>query len=61
MGGAADFAGQPTAGAGDHANMDHWALMPDKLGFIQAAALPMAIVTAYSTLGISAGPRGRPS
>lgn len=48
--GSADFAGQPTAGASDHAILNHWARMPDGLGFIPAAALPMAVVTAYSTL-----------
>jgi NADPH:quinone reductase-like Zn-dependent oxidoreductase len=57
--GTADFAGQPTAGAGDHAIMDHWALIPDGLGFIQAAALPMAVVTAYSTLEIFGGTAGQ--
>ena len=57
--GTADFAGQPTAGAGDQAIMDHWALMPDGLGFIQAAALPMAVVTAYSTLEIFGGTTGQ--
>jgi NADPH:quinone reductase-like Zn-dependent oxidoreductase len=57
--GTADFAGQPTAGAGDHAILDHWALMPDGLGFIQAAALPMAIVTAYSTLEIFGATAGQ--
>ena len=39
--------------------MDHWALMPDGLGFIQAAALPMAVVTAYSTLEIFGGTTGQ--
>jgi NADPH:quinone reductase-like Zn-dependent oxidoreductase len=56
--GSADFAGQPTAGAGDHAILDHWALAPDGLGFTAAAALPMAVVTACSTLevfGVTAG------
>jgi NADPH:quinone reductase-like Zn-dependent oxidoreductase len=57
--GTADFAGQPTAGAGDHAIMDHWALVPDGLGFIQAAALPMAVVTAYTTLEIFGGSTGQ--
>jgi NADPH:quinone reductase-like Zn-dependent oxidoreductase len=33
--------------------------MPDGLGFIQAAALPMAIVTAYSTLEIFGGTAGQ--
>ncbi len=57
--GSADFAGQPTAGAGDHAILDHWALMPDGLGFIAAAALPMAVVTAYSTLQVFGGTTGQ--
>jgi hypothetical protein len=33
--------------------------MPDGFGFIQAAALPMAIVTAYSTLEIFGGTAGQ--
>jgi NADPH:quinone reductase-like Zn-dependent oxidoreductase len=57
--GTADFVGQPTAGAGDHAVMDHWALVPDGLGLIQAAALPMAVVTAYSTLAVFGGTTGQ--
>jgi len=57
--GTADFAGQPTAGAGDHAIMNHWALVPDGLDLIQAAALPMAVVTAYSTLEIFGGTAGQ--
>lgn len=50
--GTADFAGQPTAGAGDQAIMNHWALVPDGLDLTHAAALPMAVATAYGTLGI---------
>ncbi len=57
--GTADFAGQPTAGAADHAIMDHWALVPDGLDLIQAAALPMAVVTAYSTLEVFGGTTGQ--
>lgn len=57
--GSADFAGQPTAGASDHAVLNHWARMPDGLGFIPAAALPMAVVTAYSTLEALGGLAGR--
>ena len=57
--GRADFAGQPTAGAGDHAILSHWARMPDRLGFIPAAALPMAVVTAYSTLEVLGGTAGQ--
>jgi NADPH:quinone reductase-like Zn-dependent oxidoreductase len=57
--GTADFAGQPTAGAGDHAIMNHWTLVPHGLDLIQAAALPMAVVTAYSTLEIFGGVTGQ--
>ena len=57
--GSADFAGQLTAGAGDHAILDHWALVPDGLDLIQAAALPMAVVTAYSTLEAFGARAGR--
>jgi NADPH:quinone reductase-like Zn-dependent oxidoreductase len=57
--GSADFAGQPTAGAGDHAILDHWALVPDGLDLVQAAALPMAVVTAYSTLQVFGGTTGQ--
>ncbi|GHF89222.1 NADPH:quinone reductase-like Zn-dependent oxidoreductase [Amycolatopsis bartoniae] len=56
--GSADYAGQPTAGAGDQAVLDHWALVPDGLDLTQAAALPMAVMTAANTLdlfGLTAG------
>ena len=56
--GTADFAGQPTAGAADRAVMDHWFAVPDGLDLTQAAALPMALSTAYwhlSRLGLTAG------
>ncbi|MBS2532174.1 NADP-dependent oxidoreductase [Catenulispora sp. NF23] len=45
--GTADWAGQPIAGASDHAIMDHWFAVPEGLDLIQAAALPMALSTAY--------------
>ncbi|ACU69283.1 Alcohol dehydrogenase GroES domain protein [Catenulispora acidiphila DSM 44928] len=56
--GTADYAGQPSAGAADHAIMDHWYTVPEGLDLIQAAALPMALSTAYwhlTRLGLSAG------
>ena len=54
--GTADFAGQPSAGAADHAVMDHWFTVPPGLDLIQAAALPMALSTAswhLARLGLS--------
>lgn len=56
--GTADYAGQPSAGAAEHAVMDHWFAVPDGLDLVQAAALPMALSTAYwhlARLGLSAG------
>jgi NADPH:quinone reductase-like Zn-dependent oxidoreductase len=55
--GTADWAGCPSAGASDHAIMDHWFAVPAGLGLTEAAALPMALDTAYwhlSRLGLSA-------
>jgi NADPH:quinone reductase-like Zn-dependent oxidoreductase len=55
--GTADWAGCPSAGASDRAIMDHWFAVPAGLGLTQAAALPMALDTAYwhlSRLGLSA-------
>jgi NADPH:quinone reductase-like Zn-dependent oxidoreductase len=56
--GTADFAGGTSAGASDGAIMDHWTKVPADLDLLQAAALPMAVVTAFSTLdalGVTAG------
>jgi len=56
--GTADFAGGTSAGAADRAIMNHWAKVPADLDLVQAAALPMALVTAFSTLealGVTAG------
>ncbi|MEY9926828.1 NADPH:quinone reductase-like Zn-dependent oxidoreductase [Catenulispora sp. GP43] len=56
--GTADYAGQPSAGAADVAVMDHWFAIPEGLDFLQAAALPMALSTAYwhlARLGLDAG------
>jgi NADPH:quinone reductase-like Zn-dependent oxidoreductase len=44
--GAADYRNHPTAGASDHAVLDHWAPVPEGLGPLEAAALPMAVETA---------------
>jgi len=56
--GTADWAGAATAGASDRAIMDHWFPVPPGLDPAQAAALPMALETAYRSLaqlGLSAG------
>ena len=56
--GTADYAGQPSAGAADRAVMDHWFAVPEGLDPIQAAALPMALSTAYwhlARLGLTPG------
>lgn len=56
--GTADFAGQASAGAADQAVMDHWFAVPEGLDLTRAAALPMALSTAYwhlARLGLSAG------
>jgi NADPH:quinone reductase-like Zn-dependent oxidoreductase len=55
--GTADWAGATTAGASDRAIMDHWFAVPPGLDPAQAAALPMALETAYRSLaqlGLSA-------
>jgi len=48
--GSADYAGGYSAGAADLAIMNHWARMPAGLDLIAAAALPMAVETAYRSL-----------
>lgn len=56
--GTADFRGETSAGASDRAILDHWARVPAGLDMAQAAALPMAVETAYrhiDALGVSAG------
>jgi NADPH:quinone reductase-like Zn-dependent oxidoreductase len=55
--GTADWANCPSAGASDHAIMDHWFAVPAGLDLAQAAALPMALDTAYwhlTRLGLAA-------
>ena len=56
--GTADWASCPSAGAADHAIMDHWFAVPAGLDLTQAAALPMALDTAYlhlTALGLTPG------
>jgi NADPH:quinone reductase-like Zn-dependent oxidoreductase len=48
--GTADWRGAPVAGASDRAVMDHWTPVPAGLDLTQAAALPMALETAYRHL-----------
>jgi NADPH:quinone reductase-like Zn-dependent oxidoreductase len=56
--GTADYAGGSSAGASDRAIMDQRAPVPAGLDLVQAAALPMAVETAYRSienLGVTAG------
>jgi NADPH:quinone reductase-like Zn-dependent oxidoreductase len=56
--GTADFAHCPSAGASDRAIMDHWFAVPAGLDLTEAAALPMALDTAYlhlTALGLTPG------
>ncbi len=48
--GSVDFAGSSSAGASDRAILNHWALIPAGLDFVQAAALPLAVETAYRSI-----------
>lgn len=56
--GVTDYAGAPVGGASDFAILRAWARMPGNLDFAPAAALPMAVETAYRSLdqlGVKAG------
>jgi NADPH:quinone reductase-like Zn-dependent oxidoreductase len=56
--GNADWRGVSCAGASDYAIMDRWVRVPAGLDLEQAAALPMAVDTAYlhlTLLGLDAG------
>lgn len=56
--GAADFMSGSSAGASDRAIMYYWFRIPAGLDFVQAAALPMAVETAYrgiDSLGVGSG------
>jgi NADPH:quinone reductase-like Zn-dependent oxidoreductase len=48
--GTADWAGGQTAGASDRAIMNRWVHVPGGLDLTRAAALPMAVDTAYAHL-----------
>ena len=48
--GSTDYAGGYSAGAADRAIMNNWARIPAGLDPVQAAALPMAVETAYRSL-----------
>ncbi len=55
--GTADYAGCASAGASDYAIMNHWTRVPAGLDLVDAAALPMAVETAFRSLdnlGVSA-------
>jgi len=56
--GSADWRGTSTAGASDYAVMNRWTPVPAGLDLVKAAALPMAVDTAYlhlTLLGLEAG------
>ncbi len=56
--GMTDFAGYPSAGAAGFAVLSSWDRLPAGLGMVDAAALPMAVSTAYANvvaLGVRAG------
>ena len=46
----ADYAGCATAGASDYAILNHWTHVPPGLDLVEAAALPMAVETAFRSL-----------
>jgi len=48
--GPVDFVATASAGAADFAILEHWAHTPGTLDPIQAAALPMAVMTAFGTI-----------
>lgn len=50
--GVPDFAAYPSAGVADFAVLAHWATVPEGLDLLQAAALPMAVETAYRSLDL---------
>lgn len=49
--GMADYAGCASAGASGYAIMNHWTRVPAGLNLVEAAALPMAVETAFRSLG----------
>lgn len=48
--GTPDYAAYPSAGASDYAVLNRWTPLPAGLGLVDAAALPMAVETAYRSL-----------
>ena len=48
--GPADFSDHASAGASEYAIVYDWARVPPELGLVEAAALPMAVETAYRSL-----------
>ena len=56
--GRVNFAEYTSAGAADYAVLNFWARLPSGLDFMQAAALPMVVETAYRSLdnlGVTSG------
>jgi NADPH:quinone reductase-like Zn-dependent oxidoreductase len=56
--GVADYAGCATAGVSDYAILNYWTHVPPGLDLVEAAALPMAVETAFRSLewlGVMAG------
>jgi NADPH:quinone reductase-like Zn-dependent oxidoreductase len=50
--GSVDYAGYASAGASERAILERWTRVPANLDFVQAAALPLAIETAYRHLAL---------
>ena len=48
--GVPDFVNYPSAGASEYTNLLAWTPLPDGLDFVAAAALPMAVETAFRSL-----------
>jgi len=48
--GVPDYAGCETAGASDYTILSHWTRVPAGLDLVEAAALPMAVETAFRSL-----------
>jgi NADPH:quinone reductase-like Zn-dependent oxidoreductase len=56
--GVADYAGCAIAGVSDYAILNYWTHVPPGLDLVEAAALPMAVETAFRSLewlGVAAG------
>jgi NADPH:quinone reductase-like Zn-dependent oxidoreductase len=57
--GVPDYQGYPTAGASDYAVLSVWTSVPQGLNLNAAAALPMAIETAYRAIDLLAVEKGQ--